>query len=226
MLPLGDSFKGHRINMNLCPSSGDMTAINWPPKLPLTKTVIYQGTERQYTTELEYEVGGDSLVDRAATLKAGTTCMLVCNRKYGCKRLMTVCRGSCVKIFQHKKQKQMQFKRAREETGSDDAARKKVKQEAARAHNDKVREGKAKAFGPRAKPDTQTECPHLIHGRCGRGAACKRRHDHVPMETIRATVCKLYRRAISGLCTAGTSHNINNCQYRSTTHRSPRAATE
>ena len=50
--------------------------------------------------------------------------MLVCNRKYGCKRLMSVCGGTCTKIFQAKKQQHERFKRAREETGSNDAARK------------------------------------------------------------------------------------------------------
>ena len=87
------------------------------------------------------------------------------------------------------------------------AARKKVRQEAAREHNDKVREGRAKAFGPRAGQGTQKECPRpdswpLLPRR----RLQKLRHDHVPMETVQATECKLYRGEQLPLLPRSTDH--------------------
>ena len=157
---------------------------------------------------VNYAVGGDSFVDRAASLAAGEVKMLICNKKHGCKRLMSVCRGKCAEERQVKHQIQVDRRKRAAEARDGAEARKQAKIEADRIFNDKIRMANSAAFGPRPPPRSDRLCTHLKKGRCNRGKACKHSHDHLPAHEISAITCALDRRWKSGACVAGT-----NCLY-------------
>ena len=214
MLPMGDTVKGNRLNFGVCPASGEggrmlnLAQFDWPQYLPVTKTVIFKGEPHEYKTMVNYAVGGDSLVDRAASLGAGEVKMLICNKKHGCKRLMSVCRGKCAEERQVKHQTQVDRRKRAAEARDGAEARKQAKIEADRIFNDQIRMANSAAFGPRPPPRPDRLCTHLQKGRCNRGKACKHSHDHLPAHEISAITCALDRRWKSGACVAGT-----NCLY-------------
>ena len=82
MLPMGNFLKGNRINMLITPSGGTMVEFDWPRFIPLHTERFYNGAEHVYSTLLMYLVGGDSMIDRAATIKAG-------GAVYGCSSATT-----------------------------------------------------------------------------------------------------------------------------------------
>ena len=199
MLPLGDSIKGNRINMLVTPSSGTMVDFDWPRFIPLHTKRFYNGGEHDYNTLLMYSVGGDSMIDRAATVKAGAVRMLVCHNRIGCKRLVAVCRGQCIRDAQAASAKSRQWKRAREEMGGDiSGARMKISQEGSRDFNSRVRMAHS-AFGPR--PEPTKNCDHYANGRCNRQKTCRMIHD--PAIDPSTIPCRLDKRPVSGLCIAG-----------------------
>ena len=156
---------------------------------------------------VQYAIGGDSLVDRNATVKAGGEVkMLICGAKKGCKKLMSVCGGSCATRRQLNHQKLMEkHKRLRDAEGGLTAeqrkqARAEAKAEEMREHNSKVRVAHYAAFGPRSDPRADNPCPHLAKGKCARGKRCNFSHDHLSAEAIQAITCQVTR---SGQRTCG-----------------------
>ena len=75
--------------------------IDWGkyPTIPLSKHVRFDEDPNtyNYSTELNYTVGGDSLVDRFATAEKGKTVMKICNALTGCKQPHSVCAGRCAR---------------------------------------------------------------------------------------------------------------------------------
>ena len=211
MLPLGDTIKGNRFNFGVYPAanpSGErisMAAFEWPPMIPITKTVEFKGEIHHYNTQIQYAIGGDSLIDRAATVKAGGEIkMLVCGNKKGCKKLMAVCGGSCATRRRLNHQKMMEkHKRLRDGEGTAEQrkqARAEAKAEEMREHHSKVRMAHYAAFGPRSDPRIDNPCPHLAKGKCARGKRCNFSHDHLSAEATRAITCQVTR---SGQRTCG-----------------------
>lgn len=206
MLPLGDTVKGNRFNFGVYPAahpSGEtinMAAFEWPRLIPVTKDVEFKGEIHQYNTLVHYAIGGDSLIDRAATVKAGGEVkMLVCGHKKGCKKLMSICRGSCAIRRQQSHQLLVSaHKRLRDAEGKLTAEQRKQaraaqKTEEMREHHSRVREAHSAAFGPRSEPRIDNPCPHLAKGKCARGMRCKFSHDHLSTEAIKAIHCQVTR---------------------------------
>ena len=164
MLPMGDKVKGNRLNFGVCPASGDggrmlnVAQFDWPQFLPVTKTVIFKGEPHEYKTMVNYAVGGDSLVDRAASLGAGEVKMLICNKKHGCKRLMSVCRGKCAEERQVKHQIQVDRRKRAAEARDGAEARKQAKIEADRIFNDQIRTWRTAQPSDPARTHAQTDC--------------------------------------------------------------------
>ena len=215
MLPMGDTIKGNRLNYGIYPAAnenGDRTtlaAFEWPQKIPVTKVVEFKGETHQYNTMITYAIGGDSLIDRAATIKAGGDVkLLICGGKKGCKKLMSVCGGSCAIRRQANHQKMMdRHKRLREAEGSTSAeqlkkARAEAKAEEKREFHSRVRVAHYAAFGPSGDTRTDNPCPFLAKGKCARGKRCKLSHEHLSFEAIKAISCQVTRRG-QRTCAAG-----------------------
>ena len=177
MLPLGDTVKGNRFNFGVRPEAGadgnmiSMAEFVWPSVIPVTKKVQFKGETHHYNTMVMYAVGGDSLVDRAATIKSGGEVkMLICGTKKGCKRLMSVCGGSCAIRRQANHQRQVEErKRTSAEAGNAAEQRKRARAEAKaaeeREYNSQVRVAHHAAFGPSRDPSASDPCTHLAKGR-------------------------------------------------------------
>ena len=205
-LPLGDTIKGNRCNFGVHPAVNAngtrvaMAAFEWPPMIPVTKVVQFKVERYHYNTMVNYAVGGDSLIDRAATIQAGGEIkMLICGGKKGCKRLMSTCGGTCAIRRQANHARQIEERKRRaEEHGDANAQRKQAraaaKAEADREFNSNVRVAHHTAFGPLPDPRPDNPCPHLAKGKCARGKACKFGHDHIPIDAIRAITCQVPRR--------------------------------
>ena len=215
MLPLGDTIKGNRFNFGIYPAAnehGDKTtlaAFEWPQKIPVTKVVEFKGATHNYNTLITYSIGGDSLIDRAATIQAGGEVKsLICGAKKGCKKLMAVCGGTCAIRRQANHQKIMeQHKRIRDAEGSMTAeqrkrARAEQKAEEMREFHSKVRMAHYVAFGPSGDTRTDNLCPFLAKGKCARGKRCKLSHEHLSSEEIKAITCQVTRRG-QRTCAAG-----------------------
>ena len=93
------------INMLVTPSSGTMVEFDWPRFIPLLESLLhtkrfYNGAEHDHNTLLMYSVGGDSMIDRAATIKAGGAVrMLICHNRKGCKRASFRCAAASASEF-------------------------------------------------------------------------------------------------------------------------------
>ena len=138
--------------------------------------------------------------------------MLICGTKKGCKRLMSVCGGSCAIRRQANHQRQLEErKRSSAAAGNDAEQRKRARAEGKAAEerefNSQVRVAHHAAFGPSRDPSASDPCPHLAKGRCVRGKTCNFNHDHLSAEAIRAITCQVVRRP-NGACKAGV-----NCVY-------------
>ena len=135
--------------------------------------------------------------------------MLICGGKKGCKRLVSICGGSCAIRRQANHAKQVEERKRRAEVHGDANAQRKqaraaAKAEADREFNSSVRVAHHIAFGPLPDPRIDNPCPHLAKGKCVRGKACKFGHDHLPIDAIRAITCQVPRHP-GGVCTAGSS---------------------
>ena len=182
--------------------------------IPVTKKVQFKGDTHHYTTMVPYAVGGDSLIDRAATVTAGGEVkMLICGTKKGCKRLMSVsCGGSCAIRRQANHQRQVEErKRSGAAAGNEAEQRKRARSEARaeeeREYNSRVRVAHHAAFGPSRDPSTRDPCPHLAKGKCVRGKTCSFSHDHLSTDDIQAITCQVVR-CPNGACKASV-----NCMY-------------
>ena len=83
-------------------------------------------------------------------------------QKKGCNRLVSVCRGQCIRDAQAASAKNRQFKRAREEMGDDvHGARMKASQESDRSFHGRVRTAHSHAFGPRPEPSIAITTPKV-----------------------------------------------------------------
>ena len=213
MLPMGDTIKGNRFNFGIYPAASEngdritLAAFEWPQAIPITKTVEYKGKTHQYKTMINYAIGGDSLIDRAATIKAGGEVkLIICGAKKGCKRLMSVCGGECAIRRQANHQRQVEAaKRAREAATAEQRkqARVAAQAEKQREFNSNVRVAHYAAFGPRRDPTINDQCPHLAKGKCARGKTCRFSHEHLSEEAIRAITCQIVVRRPKGPCAAG-----------------------
>jgi hypothetical protein len=215
-LPLGEEYRTNRMNFTVKPIDCPLGSFDWSqfPTIPCTKVVVFQGKQYKVTEQLQYTIGGDSLVDAETTRKMGETCYTICNGIYGCKQLRIVCRGECARKRRAEANYRSQIKDARASTGSYAEARKKVRADSKAAYeHDK---GKAKAMlQPRdsdsdasssasQKPLRDVKCPYLLGGLCKKGKNCKMSHAFSSTDPAQIP-CKLERRRVSGVCVAGSS---------------------
>ena len=216
-LPLGAEYRTDRMNLTVKPVDCPLGSYDWSqfPTIPCTKVVVFQSTQYKVTEQLQYTVGGDSLVDTEATKKSGETCYTICNGIYGCKQLRIVCRGECARKRRAEVSYRSAVKAARTSTATYAEVRKQV-----RAHNKAAYEqdkGKAKAMiQPRdsdsdagssasQKPLRDVKCPFLLSGSCKKGKNCKMAHSLTQKDPITSIPCRLEKRRVSGVCVAGSS---------------------
>ena len=174
-LPLGEDYRTNRMNFTIKPVDCPVGSYDWSkfPTIPCTKVVVFQGKQHKITEQLQYTVGGDSLVDAAETQKYGETCFTICNGLYGCKQLRIVCRGECARKRRAETSYRSAVKEARQRTASYAAARKEVRRENKEAYEQDKAKAKAMIRPSDSDSDagsssSQTaiqnvKCPFLTH---------------------------------------------------------------
>ena len=215
-LPLGEDYRTNRMNFTIKPVDCPVGSYDWSkfPTIPCTKVVVFQGKQHKITEQLQYTVGGDSLVDAAETQKYGETCFTICNGLYGCKQLRIVCRGECARKRRAETSYRSAVKEARQRTASYAAARKEVRRENKEAYEQDKAKAKAMIRPSDSDSDagsssSQTaiqnvKCPFLLGGLCKMGKNCKMSHTFTQQD-IASIPCKLKKRPVSGVCIAGSS---------------------
>ena len=191
-----------------------MKSYDWAryPTIPCEKLVLYKGNVETVPVELNYSVGGTSLVDQKRSELTGRVQYLICNKKHGCKRPNNLC------ICTARGGNYREFKRARAATSSPAEARKMMKAESERKYNEKVRTAQKATFGPKPEPSSRPACVYALAktpdgrliGSCVRGTRCTNSHEVFIKEGIdpASVECRCPKRA-TGKCAAGA-----NCIYK------------
>ena len=212
-IPLGAGFLTHRINYTVKNIDGDMSVIDWGkyPTIPLSKHVRFDEDPNtyNYSTELNYTVGGDSLIDRFATAEKGKTVMKICNALTGCKQPLSVCAGRCARQIRSQERFRKRVATEMESGQTPKAARQAVKDEARANYDAQVTRANEILHKEDDTGETRGRCKYLEAGKCSNGALCKWDHTFLGDEAAIAMIeCRLPRRKVSNKCKLG-----QNCIY-------------
>ena len=207
MLPLGEKFRTHKINMTVKPKEGDMLAFNWAeyPSIPIEKPVIWKGEQQVYKGFIEYTLGGDTITKFDSEGKAHS---LICHRTDGCKRLTVACNGSCDKARKASAAFRQQV-RTRENTGLEFRQARQEERDARKEHRQNQLKRGIEMLSPKAVEGERSLCELLEAGACKRGARCRFDHSFYGDATAISQIqCQLPKRSNSKFCLLG-----NRCIY-------------
>jgi hypothetical protein len=211
-LPLGTNYLTNRFNFTVKPINGDMKSFDWGahPTLVLSKTLVVAGEAepRVLETHINYTVGGDSLIDRAATVKNnGRIVMSICNKLTGCKMPIMICGGRCARLLVARHRFHKRLNAATADGTSAKQARTAMREEKQRDYEARTTKGIEKVRAE--EPASKEPCAYLTDGLCSFGDACKYDHSFFGGASKIATIkCNLPKRKQSGLCKKGSK-----CHY-------------
>ena len=211
-LPLGTNYLTNRFNFTVKPIDGNMKSFDWGahPTVLLSKTLVVAGEAepRVLETHINYTVGGDSLIDRAATIKNdGRTIMSICNKLTGCKMPTTICGGRCARLLVARSRFHKRLNAATEDGTSAKEARKAMREEKQRDYEARTNKGIEKVRTP--EPVSKKRCERLVLGLCSFGDVCIYDHSFYGGPAEIATIkCNLPKRKQSGRCKKGSK-----CHY-------------
>ena len=207
-LPLGTNYLTNRFNFTVKPDDCNMKSFDWGahPTVLLSKTLVVAGESepRVLETHINYTVGGDSLIDRAATIKNdGRIVMSICNKLTGCKMPTLICGGRCARLLVARHRFHKRLNAATEGGTSAKEARKAMREEKQRDYETRTTKGIEKVRAP--EPGEKKPCDYLVPGLCSFGDACKDDHTFYggPAQ-IAAIKCNLPKRKRSGHCKKGS----------------------